>query len=69
MYMLCCAITNLVFKIKIHTRGEGDNQDEEAKIHDDTLTKTDKLTIKMCEDKVGPGETVNMETITCSLQK
>ncbi len=59
--MLYCAITNLVLKIKIHTRGERDNQDEEAEIHDDALTKTDKLTIKMCEDIVGTGATVNMD--------
>jgi hypothetical protein len=58
--MLCCAFTNLVCKIKIHTRGEGDNKDGEANIHDDSLTKTDRLTTKMCEYIVGTGATVNM---------
>ena len=58
--MLCCAITNLVFKIKVHTRGQADHN-EGVEDGTDALPKLDQLTLKMCEDLEGSGATVNMD--------
>ncbi len=69
--MLRCAITNLVFKIKVHTRGQADHN-EGVEDGTDALPKLDQLTLKMCEDLEGSGATVNMDnyymsatTVTC----
>jgi hypothetical protein len=57
--MLCCAITNLLFKIKVHTRGQADHN-EEVEDGTDALPKLDQLTLGMCADLEGSGATVNM---------
>ncbi len=59
IYMLYCAITNLFFKIKIHTRGKANqNEGEDDK---NMMSKLDKLTLGMCADLEGTGATVNMD--------
>ncbi len=59
IYMLCCTMTNLVFKVKIHTKVEGDQHEGEDNDYN-MLSKTDQLTLAMCADLEGTGATVNM---------
>ncbi len=51
IYMLCCAVTNLVHKIKIHTWNNSDRDnlnDETAEALDEEVNKIDSLTLEMC---------------------
>jgi len=72
IYMLCCAITNLVHKIKIHTRNNSDadevDSDENA---ESEINKIDTLTLEMCRPIYGTWSTVNMDNYymlaTCAM--
>ncbi len=51
IYMLCCAVTNLVYKIKILTRNNSDldnTSDQTAQALDEELNKIDPLMLEMC---------------------
>jgi hypothetical protein len=64
IYMLCCATTNLVYKIQIHTKDRVDMADECAEGDEDKdimMNKTDKLTLEMCMMLNGSGLVVNMD--------
>jgi len=58
MYMLCCAVTNLTFKLHIHMKEhlDGNNINEANQ-----LTKLDHLTSDMCKMLYNSGGTVNMD--------
>jgi hypothetical protein len=58
--MLCCTTTNLVFKIKIHTRGQA-NHNEGEEDGSNMLSRSDMLTLGMCADLEGTGAIVNMD--------
>jgi hypothetical protein len=60
VYMLCCAITNLVYKICIHTKDGCDNDVNPAE-EDVVVNQTDKLTLDMCKIVRGTGATINMD--------
>ncbi len=64
--MLCCAYTNLVYKIRIHTKDGSDtdpslNAGISEEDDDALITKTEKLTMDMCKILSGMGATVNMD--------
>ena len=65
MYMLCCAVTNLTLKIRIHTKdGSDGNSPAENMEHEEDdrmVNKIDKLTLEMCENLYNSGVTVNMD--------
>ncbi len=48
IYMLCFAITNLVYKTRIHTKDGSDANVEEEDMDEEMLNKTEKLTSDMC---------------------
>jgi hypothetical protein len=69
MYMLCCAVTNLTLKLRIHTKQHSEQNDygnEKTQ-----LTKLDNLTSDMCKVLYNSGSTVNMDnyymSTTCAL--
>jgi hypothetical protein len=59
VYMLCCAITNLVYKIHIHTKDGCDN-DADPVEEDVMVNRTDKLMLDMWKIVRGTGATINM---------
>jgi Transposase IS4 len=66
IYMLCCAYTNLVYKIRIHTKDGADDapSNMDGRLDDENdamITKTEKLTMDMCRILRGMGATVNMD--------
>jgi hypothetical protein len=78
IYMLCCVVTNLVHKLKIHTRsnydkdvGETDTPENNAAVDDD-LNKHDSLTLEMCCPLFNTGAAVSKDNYhmaaTCAIQ-
>ena len=61
IYMLCCAITNLVVKIRIHTKDASDMDHAAEELESEEISKTDKLTSEMCNILQGTGAVVNMD--------
>jgi len=61
IYMLCCALTNIVHKIRIHTKDGSEEIEGHLEDEEDQYTKTDKLTLDMCRPLYGSGATVNMD--------
>jgi hypothetical protein len=57
--VLCCAITNLVYKIRIHTKDGCDNDVNPAE-EDVMVNRTDKLTLDMCKIVRRTGATINV---------
>jgi len=49
IYMLCCALTNLVYKIRIHTKDNSEEIEETVGNDDEQYNKTDKMTLDMCK--------------------
>jgi hypothetical protein len=48
--MLNCARSNLIYKIRKHTKdGADDDKIINYEFDEETINKTDKLTIEMCE--------------------
>jgi hypothetical protein len=75
--MLCCAETNLMHKIKIHTRDDSEKDykegnDMDAKEEDEEVSKIDALTLQMCNGFFQPGCTVNTDNYymsnTCAIR-
>jgi hypothetical protein len=60
IYMLCCALTNIVHKIIIHTNDGSEETEGQVEDEEEQYTKTDKLTLDMCWPLYGSGATVNM---------
>jgi len=58
--MLCCALTNLVCKIRIHTKDDSEEIEETVESDDEQYNKTDKLTLDMCKLLYGTGAMVNI---------
>lgn len=73
IYVLCCALTNLVHKIKIHTRDNSDRDviDEPVEAEEMEMNKIDTLTLEMCRPLYNTWSTVNMDnyymSATCAV--
>ena len=61
IYMLCCAITNLVIKLRIHTKDSSDMEFTHDEADSEEVNKTDRLTSEMCSVLEGTGAVVNMD--------
>jgi hypothetical protein len=63
IYVLCCAVTNLVHKLKIHTQCNSykDEAPENNVALDDDLNKIVSLTLEMCHPLFNTGAVVNMD--------
>ena len=61
IYMLCCAITNLVVKVRIHTKDASDMNYSLEDLENEEVNKIDKLTSEMCSILEGSGSVVNMD--------
>jgi len=61
IYMLCCAITNLVIRIRIHIKDSSDMDFSSEERDKEEVTKTDRLTSEMCLVLKGTGSIVNMD--------
>jgi hypothetical protein len=60
IYRLCCAITNAVIKLRIHTKDSSD-MDFGDEVDAEQVNKTDKLTAEMCSVLEGSGTVINMD--------
>jgi len=60
IYMLCCAITNLVVRIRIHTKDKSDMDYQLEDLEKEEVSKTDRLTSEMCAVLEGSDAVVNM---------
>jgi hypothetical protein len=59
IYMVCCAKSNLMLRIKIHTK---DNTDTDAREnYDDYINKLDNLTLQLCHPFFQSGTAINMD--------
>lgn len=59
IYMVCCAKSNLMLQIKIHSK---DNYDKsEHVLQDNLITKLDNLTLQLCWPFYKSGCTINMD--------
>jgi hypothetical protein len=56
LYVLCCAIANLVVRICIHTKDSSDMDYTSEEFDWEQIKKTDKLTSEMCSILHGCGE-------------
>jgi hypothetical protein len=65
VYMLCCAITNLVYKMHIHKK-DGCDYNHNPMDDDVMVTRTDKLTLDMCKVVRGTGAMINMDNFYMS---
>jgi hypothetical protein len=61
LYMLCCATTNVVVRIHIHTKDYSNMDYTSEEFDREQVTKTDKLTSEMCSNLNGSGAVVNMD--------
>jgi Transposase IS4 len=68
LYMLCCAVTNLVHKLKVHSRDKSDFEEES----DDMVSKIDNLTLQICKGLYNTGSTINIDnyymSTTCAIR-
>jgi hypothetical protein len=56
--MLCCAITNLVVRIRIHTKDKSDMDYQSQDLEKDQVSKIDHLSSEMCAVLEGSGAVV-----------
>lgn len=73
IYMMCCAATNLVHRIKIHTQNNYDKYLTMDDVQDrQEMNKIDTLTLEMCQPLFNTGATVNMDnyymSATCAMR-
>jgi hypothetical protein len=70
---MCCAATNLVHRIKIHTQNNYDKYLTMDDVQDEQeMNKIDTLTLEMCQPLFNTGATVNMDnyymSATCAMR-
>jgi hypothetical protein len=61
IYMVCCAVTNLTLRIRIHAKDGCDDEATNAAVEQEQINKTDKLTLSICDFMYNFGVTVNMD--------
>ncbi len=61
IYMLCCALTNLVYKIRIYTKDGSEDPDQGEPDEAEQYSKTDKLTMDMLTPFYNTRATANMD--------
>jgi hypothetical protein len=62
LYLLCCTTTNLVYKLRVHTKDGSDALNELVNINEDITTgKIEKQTMEMCAPLHGRHATVTMD--------
>jgi hypothetical protein len=68
LYLLCCAGTNLVHKLKVHSRDKSDLETNDEEM----VSKIDSLTLQMCAGLYNSGSTINMDnyymSTTCAIR-
>lgn len=75
--MMCCTVTNLIHKIKIQTKNNGDvdvehNNKQEEQCKQEEMNKIDSLTLERCKPLFNSGATVNTDNYympaTCAIR-